>query len=129
VVHRAIYGSFERFIATIIEHTAGKFPLWLAPVQVKVLTISESHVPYGRKVLQKLTEAGIRGELDDRDDKVSFKIRGASMEKVPYVLVVGAKEAQAGTVSVRSRERQDVQETMPLEGFVERVTKEAAMSF
>jgi threonyl-tRNA synthetase len=129
VVHRAIYGSFERFIATLIEHTAGKFPVWLAPVQVKVLTISESAVPYGRKVQERLLEAGIRSELDDRDDKVSFKVRNASMEKVPYVLVVGAKEGEAGTVSVRARERQDQQEVLPLEAFVERVVAEAQVSF
>jgi threonyl-tRNA synthetase len=129
VVHRAIYGSFERFIASVIEHTAGKFPLWLAPVQVKVLTIAESFVEYGRKVHGELMQAGIRSELDDRDDKVSFKVRFAAKEKVPYVVVVGAKEAESGTVSVRSREKQDVQETMALEAFVKRVSEEATVSF
>ncbi|MBI4602404.1 MAG: threonine--tRNA ligase [Planctomycetes bacterium] len=129
VVHRAIYGSFERFIASVIEHTAGKFPVWLAPVQVKVLTISEGFLEYGRKVHGRLLEAGIRSDLDDRDDKVSFKVRAAAKEKVPYVLVVGAKEAADGTVSVRSREKQDVQEVVPLEAFVQRVAKEAEMSF
>jgi len=129
VVHRAIYGSFERFIAGVIEHTAGRFPVWLAPVQAKVLTISESFVPYGRKVHEKLVAAGIRCELDDRDDKVSFKVREASKEKVPYVLVVGARESEEGTVSVRSREKQDVQETLPLDAFVARIVAEAEMSF
>ncbi len=129
VVHRAIYGSFERFMASVIEHTAGKFPVWLAPVQAKVLTISEGFLPYGRKVHERLFEAGIRCELDDRDDKISFKVRAASRERVPYVLVVGAREADEGTVSVRSREKQDVQETMKLEDFVARITAEAAMTF
>lgn len=129
VVHRTIYGSFERFIAGLIEHTAGKFPVWLAPVQTKVLTISESFVPYGRKVHERLVASGIRSELDDRDDKVSFKVREASRDKVPYVLVVGAKEAEDGTVSVRSREKQDVQEALPLDAFVERIVREAEMSF
>jgi threonyl-tRNA synthetase len=129
VVHRAIYGSFERFIASVIEHTAGKFPLWLAPVQVKVLTIAEGFVEYGRKVHETLIQAGIRSELDDRDDKVSFKVRFAAKEKVPYVLVVGAREAESGTVSVRSREKQDVQETMALDAFVKRVLDEGAVSF
>jgi threonyl-tRNA synthetase len=129
VVHRAIYGSFERFIASVIEHTAGKFPVWLAPVQAKVLTISQNFVPYGRQVNERLLAAGIRSELDDRDDKVSFKVRAAAGEKVPYVLVVGGKEAEEGTVSVRSREAQDVQEKMRLDDFVKRITAEAAKDF
>jgi len=129
VVHRAIYGSFERFIASVIEHTAGKFPVWLAPVQVKVLTISESFVPYGRKVQEALTAAGLRSEIDERDDKINFKVRIAAKEKIPYIVVVGAKEAEEGTVSVRARERQDVQEKMTLEVFVKKVADEASMSF
>lgn len=129
VVHRAIYGSFERFIATLIEHTGGKFPLWLAPVQVKVLTISEGVLDYGRKVNAALCEAGIRSELDDRDDKITFKVRTSSREKIPYLLVVGAKEAEEETVSIRARERQDVQETAPLAEFIERVRREADIRF
>jgi threonyl-tRNA synthetase len=129
VVHRAIYGSFERFISILIEHTAGKFPVWLSPVQAKVLTISESFLPYGKKVHERLLAAGLRSELDDRDDKISFKVRAAAKERVPYVLVVGAKEVEDGTVSVRSREKQDVQEVLKLEDFVARISAEAAMSF
>ncbi len=129
VVHRAIYGSFERFVASVIEHTAGKFPMWLAPLQVKVLTISEGAVPYGRSVHEKLVAAGLRCELDDRDDKISFKIRGASREKVPYLLIVGAKEAENGTVSVRSREAQKEQVTMEVDRFIERALDESAMEF
>jgi threonyl-tRNA synthetase len=129
VVHRAIYGSFERFLASVIEHTAGKFPVWLAPVQVKVLTIAEGFVPYGREVEAALRAAGLRAELDDRDDKISFKVRAASREKVPYAVVVGAKEAQERTVSVRARERQDVQEVLPLAELIERVARESAVDF
>ncbi|HZN59650.1 MAG TPA: threonine--tRNA ligase [Planctomycetota bacterium] len=129
VVHRAIYGSFERFIASVIEHTAGKFPVWLAPVQVKVLTISQSFVPYGRKVHEALAAAGLRSELDARDDKVSFKVREAAREKVPYVVVVGQKEAETQTVSVRAREKQDVQELLDLEAFVSRVAGEAKVAY
>lgn len=129
VVHRAIYGSFERFIASVIEHTAGKFPVWLAPVQVKVLTISENFRDYGKKVHEQLLRSGIRAELDDRDDKISFKVRVASKEKLPYILVVGAREEEEGTVSVRAREKQDQQESLPLDAFVKRIVTEAEMSF
>jgi threonyl-tRNA synthetase len=129
VVHRAIYGSFERFIATLIEHTGGKFPVWLSPVQVKVLTISEGFRDYGKKVHERLLQAGIRSELDERDDKISFKVRAGAKEKVPYILVVGAREKEEGTVSVRARERQDQQESLPLDAFVKRIVAEAEMSF
>jgi threonyl-tRNA synthetase len=129
VVHRAIYGSFERFIASVIEQTAGRFPVWLAPVQVKVLTISEGAVAYGQKVHQKLTAAGVRSEFDDRDDKISYKIRAASKEKVPYLLVVGGREAEKGTVNVRARETPERQEETPLESFLEKVTAESRMEF
>jgi threonyl-tRNA synthetase len=129
VVHRAIYGSFERFVSIIIEHFGGRFPMWLAPVQAKVLTISEASVPYGREVFQKLRAAGLRADFDDRDDKISFKVRGAAKEKIPYLLVVGAKEAQDGTVSVRKRESQDVQTSMPVDAFIGQALDEAAMSF
>jgi threonyl-tRNA synthetase len=129
VVHRAIYGSFERFIANVIEQTAGKFPVWLSPIQVKVLTISEGANAYGAQVHEALQGAGIRSQLDTRDDKISFKIRGAAKEKNPYVIVVGAKEAEDGTVSVRARERQDQQEVVPLQVFIDRVRAEATVAF
>ena len=129
VVHRAIYGSFERFIATVIERYAGRFPVWLAPVQVKVLTISEGFVEYGRKVQTALVAAGIRSEFDDRDDKISFKVRAASKERVPYLLVVGAKESEKGTVNVRSRETPEKQEEMALEAFVQKVRGESELEF
>ena len=127
VVHRAIYGSFERFIASVIEHTAGKFPVWLAPVQVKILAISEATNDYALAVHQKLHAADIRSDLDIRDDKIGFKIRSAAKTKVPYILVVGAKEAETGTVSVRAREKQDEQEVIKIEEFVARVVAESTL--
>jgi threonyl-tRNA synthetase len=103
VIHRAIYGSFERFIALLIEHYAGAFPLWLAPVQAVVLPIADRHVEYCRRVLADLKAAGLRVELDERLEKIGYKIREAQLQKVPYMLVVGDREAAEGTVSVRSR--------------------------
>ncbi len=129
VVHRAIYGSFERFIASVIEQTAGKFPVWLAPVQVKVLTISEGAVPYGLKVFEAMQAAGLRVEFDDRDDKISYKIRSASKEKNPYIVVVGGREAEKGTVNVRAREEPERQEEVALEAFIAKVRAESEMDF
>jgi threonyl-tRNA synthetase len=103
VIHRAIYGSFERFIALLIEHYAGAFPLWLAPVQAVVLPIADRHAAYCRAVLAELTAAGLRAELDERQEKIGYKIREAQLQKVPFMLVVGDREAADGTVAVRSR--------------------------
>ena len=103
MLHRGVFGSIERFIGILIEHFAGAFPTWLAPVQVKVLPISEKHVAYAKKVEQSLEAAGVRAELDMQDEKIGYKIRMAQMQKVPYMLVVGQKEAEEGMVSVRSR--------------------------
>src|SRR6266436_871964 len=101
VIHRAIFGSYERFIAILTEHFAGAFPTWLAPVQARVLPISEKHCEYGRKVFAALREAGIRAQLDDRNEKLGYRIREAQVQKVPYMLVVGEREAQQETASVR----------------------------
>jgi threonyl-tRNA synthetase len=103
VIHRAIYGSFERFLALLIEHYAGAFPLWLAPVQMVVLPIADRHLEYAGSVRDRLSAAGLRIELDDRQEKIGYKIREAQLQKVPYMLVVGDREAAEGTVSVRSR--------------------------
>ncbi|NOT25297.1 MAG: threonine--tRNA ligase [Acidobacteria bacterium] len=103
VIHRAIFGSFERFIALLIEQYAGAWPLWLAPVQVSILPIADRHLDYSRKVRDRLSEAGLRVELDERYEKIGYKIREAQLQKVPYMLVVGDREAAEGTVSVRSR--------------------------
>jgi threonyl-tRNA synthetase len=103
VIHRAVCGSFERFIAILIEHFAGAFPLWLAPVQVTVLPIADRHIDYSRQVLAALQRAGVRAEVDDRQEKIGYKIREAQLQKIPYMLVAGDREAAEGTVSVRSR--------------------------
>ena len=103
MIHRVAFGSIERFIGILIEHFAGAFPTWLAPVQVKVLPISDKFMEYGEKVTQTLLDAGIRAELDHRSEKIGYKIREAQMQKIPYMLVVGQKEEEQGCVSVRSR--------------------------
>jgi threonyl-tRNA synthetase len=103
VIHRAIFGSFERFIAVLLEHYAGAFPLWFAPVQAVVLPIADRHAAYAAGVRDKLAAAGLRAELDDRQEKIGYKIREAQLQKVPYMLVVGDREMADGTVSVRSR--------------------------
>jgi threonyl-tRNA synthetase len=128
VIHRAIYGSFERFIAILIEHYAGAFPVWLAPVQVKVLSISEKTADYAKQVYDRLFDADLRVELDNRDDKIGAKIRDAQLEKVPYMLVTGPKEAEAGAVAVRSRVKGD-EGAIPLEEFIARLKSENDFNF
>jgi threonyl-tRNA synthetase len=117
MVHRALYGSVERFFGTLLEHYAGAFPVWLAPVQAVVLPITDRHVDYGRQVTGQLKAAGLRAELDARGEKVNLKIREAQMQKVPYMLVVGDREAQNGTVSVRNRKHGD-QGAKPVDQFL-----------
>ncbi len=124
MIHRVVYGSIERFIGILIEHYAGKFPLWLAPVQVKVLPISEKFFGYAGDILQSLKAAGIRCEMDNRDEKIGYKIREAQLEKIPYMLIVGQKEEESQTVSVRSREDGDLG-SFALEDFVRKAAKEA----
>ena len=118
VIHRVIFGSYERFVAILTEHFAGAFPTWLAPVQARVLPISEKHAEYGRAVHAKLRAARIRAELDDRNEKLGYRIRDAQVRKVPYTLVVGEREAQNGTASVRARGGQDLG-ALPLERVLE----------
>ncbi|WP_044482323.1 threonine--tRNA ligase [Paenibacillus antibioticophila] len=108
VIHRAVYGSIDRFIGMLTEHYAGAFPLWLAPVQVKLLPVSDQVLGYALEVKRSLAEVGIRTELDIRQEKLGYKIREAQLEKVPYMLVIGDKEAEAGTVSVRKRGEGDL---------------------
>jgi threonyl-tRNA synthetase len=108
VIHRAIFGSFERFIALLIEHFAGAWPLWLAPVQAVVMPISDRHRDYAVGVRDRLAAAGLRVELDDRQEKIGYKIREAQLQKIPYMLVTGDREAAEGAVSVRSRSAGDM---------------------
>lgn len=107
MIHRVAFGSIERFIGILIEHFAGAFPTWLAPVQVKVLPISDKYLDYAGKVKAALDEAGIRAELDVRSEKIGYKIREAQKNKIPYMLVVGQKEEEEGVVAVRSRFKGD----------------------
>ena len=123
MLHRVIFGSIERFIGIITEHYAGAFPTWLAPVQVEILPIADSHVEYAKQVQEQLEKLGIRTELDDRQEKIGYKIREAQLQKVPYMLVLGEKEIEAKTVGVRSREDGDIG-AMSLQEFVEKVQKE-----
>ena len=108
LIHRAVFGSFERFIALLIEQYAGAFPLWLAPVQVRVLNIADRHAEYGRTVRERLSAAGFRVELDDRREKIGLKIREAQLQKIPRMLVIGDREVENGTVAVRSRTQGDL---------------------
>jgi threonyl-tRNA synthetase len=125
VIHRAIFGSLERFIGILVEHFAGAFPLWMAPLQVVVLPIADRHAGYAREVLAVLEKAGIRASLDDRQEKVNYKIREAQLQKVPYMLVVGDREAADQAVAVRSRSRGDLGAT-PLDRFVTEALAEVA---
>ena len=123
MVHRALWGSVERFFGILIEHYAGAFPAWLAPVQAEVLPVSEKSIEYARKVSAALAEAGIRAHLDDRNEKLQAKIRDAQLQKVPYMLVIGGKEAEAGSVAVRHRSKGDLG-PQPLAEFLAALRKE-----
>ena len=115
MVHRALLGSLERFFGVLIEHYAGAFPLWLAPVQVAVIPVAERHQDYGRSVAERLRALGLRVSVDDRSEKMGYKIREAQVQKVPYMLVVGDKEVAAGTVAVRHRSAGDLGAKDPAE--------------
>jgi len=123
MIHRVIYGSIERFIGILTEHFAGAFPVWLAPVQARVLPISERQHEYAQQVLAKLLEAGIRAELDSRSEKVGYKIREGQLQKIPYLLIVGDKEVEQGAVAVRHRKQGDLG-AAPLTDFITRITEE-----
>lgn len=120
MIHRACYGSFERFFGVITEHFAGAFPLWLAPVQVRILPVADSYFEYAQKVSDQLFGAGLRSEANLRDGRLGYKIREATMQKIPYILVVGEKEAEAGTINVRSRDHGELG-AMPVSQFLERL--------
>ena len=123
MIHRVVFGSIERFIGILTEHFAGAFPLWLAPVQVKVLPISERQLEYARSVAGKLTDLGFRVELDERGEKIGYKIREAQLEKIPYMLVVGDKEVEASAVGVRGRKTGDLGQ-MSLDALAARLSQE-----
>ena len=123
VIHRAILGSSDRFISFLLEETKGNLPLWIAPVQVKIMTITDAGKDYAKEVEAKLKQAGFRVELDDRNEKIGYKIREAQMEKVPYMLVLGDKEVQSKSVGVRKRAEGDIG-AMPVEELIEKLQKE-----
>ncbi|HEX9005819.1 MAG TPA: threonine--tRNA ligase, partial [Bacteroidota bacterium] len=120
IIHRAPFGSLERFIGVLIEHYAGEFPVWLAPVQAAILPITDAQLDYGRKVYDDIKNAGIRVGLDDRNEKIGYKIREWETKKVPYMLVLGDKERQAGTVSLRLHRKGD-QGAVPVAALIERI--------
>ncbi len=123
MVHRAIFGSFDRFIGILTEHFAGAFPVWLAPVQIKILPIADKHKEYSKQLLNKLEEQGLRVDLDDREEKIGYKIREAQLQKIPYMLIIGDKEVEANAVGVRSRKDGDIGQ-MPVEEFINKIQEE-----
>jgi threonyl-tRNA synthetase len=123
VIHRAVTGATERFMAMLIEHFGGAFPTWLAPIQVALLPIAERHVPYADTVRERFIRSGMRVELDDRSERLNLKIREAQLQKVPYMLITGDKEADADTVSVRSRSAGDIG-SLPVSEFESLILKE-----
>jgi threonyl-tRNA synthetase len=128
MIHRALLGSLERFMGVLIEHYAGALPCWLAPVQVKVLPISEKTLAYGRTVADRLRDAGLRAELDDRNEKIGYKIRDAEMKKIPFMAVVGEKEVEGNAVSVRCHGKGD-KGSMTLGDFIALAVREGRPSF
>src|SRR5690606_23085984 len=121
IIHRAIFGSFERFIAILVEHFAGAFPLWLAPEQVRVIAITDEVMDSARALVADLTDAGLRAQLDERAETLNYKIRDAETMKVPFMAVTGAREAEAGRGAVRARGAGGKQEVRPREGFAARL--------
>lgn len=123
MIHRAILGSFERFIGILTEHFAGVFPLWLCPVQVKVMNISDSSLGYAKEIEQKLLDNGIRAELDNRNEKIGYKIREAQLQKIPYMIIVGDNEVETKTISIRGRGNENVS-GLSIDAFIERMNEE-----
>ena len=124
MIHRVILGSIERFLGVLIEHYAGAFPIWLAPVQAIILTITDRNIPYGEDLLETFSEAGIRVEKDFRNEKVGFKVRESQMKKIPYMLVVGDKEMETGNVTIRLRDGRNLPPMSP-KAVVDRIRDES----
>jgi threonyl-tRNA synthetase len=124
VIHRAIFGSFERFIAILIEHFGGAFPVWLAPVQVAVIPISNDQRESAASLVQDLVAAGVRAELDDRNETLNYRIREGETQKVPYMAVIGGREAEAGTAAIRVRGAGKKQEVFPREELIRRIREQ-----
>jgi threonyl-tRNA synthetase len=124
VIHRAVSGSIERFLAILIEHFAGAFPVWLAPEQVRVLPIADDLAPQAREITQRMKRVGIRAHLDDRSDTLNYRIREGELAKVPYMAVLGKREAEAGTLAIRVRGTGKKQEIVGVDEFIRRVADE-----
>ncbi len=124
VVHRVIYGSLERFIAILIEHTAGNFPLWLSPEQVRLVPVAERHVSHASSLAERLRESGLRPFVDDGDETVGKKVRSAQLAKSPYVLVIGDREIESGALTVRDRHGEETK-GVPFDDFVSALVDEA----
>ena len=124
MIHLAIYGTIERFCGFLIEHFAGAFPLWLSPEQVRVLPIADAQIPAARAVHDRLRAAGIRSQVDERSETLNYKVRDGELHKVPYLAVVGQREAEAGSVAVRVRGSEKKQVVLPLAEFVEKLGEE-----
>ncbi len=125
MIHRVVFGSIERFIGILTEQYAGAFPLWLAPVQVQILPISENTRTYAQKVYDKLIAAGLRCEIDNRNEKIGYKFREAQLQKIPYMLVIGDKEVQDGSVAVRNRKDGDIG-SMDIDEFIAKAVAQIA---
>ena len=123
MLHRVVFGSIERFMGVLIEHYAGAFPTWLAPVQVKILTISDKQKEYADELVKQFMKEGIRAELDDREEKIGYKIREAQLQKIPYMLIIGEKEVEANAVGVRARKEGDIGQ-MPVKEFISKIKEE-----
>jgi len=124
MLHRVILGAMERFIGVLTEHYAGAFPLWLAPIQVILLTVTDPQIPYAEKVYQRLTEAGIRAEKDFRNEKLGLKIREAEMQKIPYMVVIGKREVKEGLLAPRARTGKTLG-SMKVEEFIRKIKEES----
>jgi threonyl-tRNA synthetase len=125
MIHRALLGSIERFMAILIEHCAGAFPLWLAPVQVRILTVTDDHKEYAMKVFEGVRDGGWRVELDERNEKLGYKIREAQLAKIPYALIIGDKEIAAQTVAPRRRGGENLA-PLSVDDFIQRLKIEVA---
>jgi threonyl-tRNA synthetase len=125
MIHRALLGSIERFMGILIEHCAGAFPLWIAPVQVRILTVTDEHKNYAKEVMEKMRNSGRRVELDERNEKLGYKIREAQLAKIPYAVVIGEKEVQAQTVAPRRRGGENLP-PLSVNEFIERLSAEIA---
>jgi len=125
MIHRVVLGAIDRFLGVLIEHVGGKFPVWLAPVQVKVLTITEKEIPFAKEIYDKMKSENIRVELDSENEMLGYKVRKAQLEKVPYMVIIGKKEAEKGLLTIRKRNGENLK-NLSLENFISMIKEEVA---